>query len=362
MKNNNVAVLATGTIAAKKTVPLVHELNKAGYCPTVLLTRVPEQWGWVDLDEARAASGREVLNDKSSFAEKKSALDAAEAIVVIASADFASQLVYATTDLARAVLDAKEKGARLVIVPAMNFKIWEHPAVRENFLELDKSGALLLGPVEGPMACHDTGFGRMMDVKDIVAGLRAAAAEQDHPTLHCFDEACAGHPQNNPVRPLEDDRIVVVLSGSKHRVEALEKMVSDLENTGLIADYILDPAWAADATATKILTGRSVLTEHFQLDPEGMEHIRLPERAKYVFVPFIDQELAVGMLQGRGGSLCLDAYIASKAPVVTTEEELNALPKDSARRLRNHGIGAIDNVARLANGHAASSAPPSSPR
>ena len=70
-------------------------------------------------------------------------------------------------DLASTVLLAADKP--VLAAPAMNWRMWEHPATRRNVSQLKADGVYFVGPNEGPMACGETGFGRMAEVDEILA-------------------------------------------------------------------------------------------------------------------------------------------------------------------------------------------------
>jgi phosphopantothenoylcysteine decarboxylase/phosphopantothenate--cysteine ligase len=72
-------------------------------------------------------------------------------------------------DLATAVLLATDK--RVLVTPAMNVRMWDHPATRANLSLLRERGVLVVGPNEGPMACGEFGFGRMAEPAEILAAV-----------------------------------------------------------------------------------------------------------------------------------------------------------------------------------------------
>ena len=63
--------------------------------------------------------------------------------------------------------------APLLIAPAMNVHMWEHPATQENVRILQERGAIFIGPGEGELACGYKGRGRMSDVEEIAAAVEA---------------------------------------------------------------------------------------------------------------------------------------------------------------------------------------------
>src|SRR5690606_31092074 len=66
---------------------------------------------------------------------------------------------------------------RVLFAPAMNVRMWLHPATRRNVATLRADGALFVGPDEGAMACGEFGPGRMAEPPVILAAIEAALAD-----------------------------------------------------------------------------------------------------------------------------------------------------------------------------------------
>jgi 3-polyprenyl-4-hydroxybenzoate decarboxylase len=356
MNEKKQAVLVvTGSVAAIKTSDLIAALRNNGLDVKVLLTRAPEQWKWVSVKQAEDASGQPVLTHADGIDIKEEALRAAQIILVApASADFISRIAHGTSPLARSIQDAQRRGCPLMLAPAMNFKMWEHPATQRNCDALYRSGAVVLGPVRGPMACGDEGFGRMIDVKEMAAGVLAASKAVPHVALSYYEtarietinqkEKCS-----NPSRSFEGrERILVALGGKSVPCPELENLANALKQAKITTDYMLDPDWKELAGSLERVTQQAAITEHYQLpELDGMEHIKLPERARGVFFPFIDDDFAKAMLRGEADTLCLSAYLASKTPIITTKECLQKLSPGLASSLRADGVGVIDDIGKL---------------
>jgi len=341
----------TGSVAATKTLPLIGALRASGCDVTVLLTPAAEKYKWVSAAEAEAASGHKVLADFADASPLKENSSPAHAILVApASADFISQLAFASSERAREILAARERGSLLMIAPAMNTKMWEHPAVRRNCGALKKKGVVFLGPVKGHLACDVEGFGRMIGVEEIAEGADAAFAGKQHPALALYKAARREGRKKISFSPPESGaRILVALGGENVSWDAVEKLAAEIDKSGADAEYILDSSWAERCDALKKLTGQTVVSDYFQLpELKGLEHIKLPERANGVFIPFLDDTLAEKMVQGRADTLFLAAYLASKAPVITTKECLQTLSPSRALQLRQDGMCVIDDASQLA--------------
>jgi phosphopantothenoylcysteine decarboxylase/phosphopantothenate--cysteine ligase len=64
----------------------------------------------------------------------------------------------------------------VLMAPAMNVRMWEHPATQRNLATLQADGVLFVGPDEGPMACGEYGEGRMAEPAAILGAIQAALA------------------------------------------------------------------------------------------------------------------------------------------------------------------------------------------
>ena len=107
-------------------------------------------------------------------------------------------------DLASTALLATDK--RVLIAPAMNPRMWEHPATRRNMAQLEKDGVLVVGPNSGAMAERgENGPGRMAEPPEILAAIEQALAGDAPQRRHRLPrpaaaaaraagrQACAGH-------------------------------------------------------------------------------------------------------------------------------------------------------------------------
>ena len=104
-------------------------------------------------------------------------------------------------DLASTLLLATDK--RVLAAPAMNVRMWLHPATQRNVAQLAKDGMLFAGPADGAMACGEFGPGRMSEVLDIVVAIDAALARDTQVSL------------TSKSGPLSGKRVVIT-SGPTH--------------------------------------------------------------------------------------------------------------------------------------------------
>ena len=175
-----IVVGVTGGIAAYKTAHLVSRLVQAGAGVTVVMTEAAKRF--VAPLVFQTLSGRPVYADLFASAEAPrgehiSLADRAEIVVVApATANILAKLAHGIADdLLSTFLLAAD--APLVVAPAMNVRMWGHPAVKANCEVLRSRGVRFVGPVEGYLACGTVGEGRMAEPEEILTALAQVAAE-----------------------------------------------------------------------------------------------------------------------------------------------------------------------------------------
>jgi phosphopantothenoylcysteine decarboxylase / phosphopantothenate---cysteine ligase len=172
LKDREVLVGVTGGIAAYKAAALVSRLVQAGAVTNVVMTEHAARF--VGPLTFQAITGRPVHTDPFASPEVYHAdhialSDRAEIVVVApATANGLGKLAHGIADdLLSTVLLAVE--APVLLAPAMNVRMWNHPAVRANVKLLESRGVCLVGPEEGRLACGVTGQGRMAEPETILA-------------------------------------------------------------------------------------------------------------------------------------------------------------------------------------------------
>lgn len=169
----------SGGVACYKAADLCRRLIKQGATVQVVMTEAATQFiGPVTL---QALSNHPVVVSQWDAREANNMPHinlsrAADAIVVApASADLMAKLVHGQADdLLSLMCLARPMGrVPLVLAPAMNREMWEHPATRRNAAQLVADGATVLAVGTGDQACGETGDGRMLEPDEIVEELVA---------------------------------------------------------------------------------------------------------------------------------------------------------------------------------------------
>ncbi|MFO7588846.1 MAG: bifunctional phosphopantothenoylcysteine decarboxylase/phosphopantothenate--cysteine ligase CoaBC [Gemmatimonadota bacterium] len=163
-----ILLVVSGGIAAYKSAYLLRRLGEAGAVVDVLMTRAAERF--VGPVTYEALSGRPVHTDiwERPLAHVELGRDAELAIVAPATADLLAGMAHGRADdLATATLLAA--ACPILACPAMNGRMWENPATRENVRVLAERGVRLLGPAFGPLAEGEIALGRMEEPARIMA-------------------------------------------------------------------------------------------------------------------------------------------------------------------------------------------------
>ena len=171
-----VAVGVTGGVAAYKAAELVRALQQGGLEVEVVMTRAAREF--ITPLTFAALTGRKVITEMfttetAAPANVESAIEhiavaqRIDALVVApATADFLARMANGLADdfLSTLVLATK---AHVIVAPAMNVNMLEHPATQENLKRLRARGVRLVEPGEGYLACGMTGPGRLAEVEEI---------------------------------------------------------------------------------------------------------------------------------------------------------------------------------------------------
>lgn len=177
MQGRRVLLIVGGGIAAYKTPELIRLLSGEGVRVTTVLTEGGAQFVTpLTLASLSGEACHTALWDLTREAEMGHIqLSRAADLVVVApaTADLMAKMAAGLAgDLASTLLMATDKP--VLIAPAMNVRMWEHPATRRNLETLRGDGILTVGPDVGAMACGEWGEGRMAEPAAIVAAIREA--------------------------------------------------------------------------------------------------------------------------------------------------------------------------------------------
>ena len=180
LAGKHVLLIVSGGIAAYKTLDLIRRLRERGAAVTPVLTKAAKQF--VTPLSIASLSGRRVYDDLFSLTDETEMghiqLSRASDLLLVApaTADLMAKAAHGLADdLASTLLLATDKTP--IFAPAMNVRMWTHPATQRNLLALRSAGCVILGPSDGEMACGEFGPGRMLEPLEIVAALEGLISD-----------------------------------------------------------------------------------------------------------------------------------------------------------------------------------------
>ena len=169
-----VLLVIAGGIAAYKCLDLIRRLRENGTGVRCILTRAGA--AFVTPLSVETLTGETVFTDtlalteESDIAHIRLGQEADIVVVAPATADIMAKMAHGIADdLATSTLLAADKP--VLAVPAMNTRMWFHPATARNRARLEADGVRFVGPDDGPLAEGESGPGRMAEVPQIVAAI-----------------------------------------------------------------------------------------------------------------------------------------------------------------------------------------------
>jgi phosphopantothenoylcysteine synthetase/decarboxylase len=169
-----VLLIVGGGIAAYKSLELVRLLRKTGHQVTPVLTKGGERFvtpmSLGTLAENPVYHSLWELKDEVEIGHIQLSRAADFVLVCPATADLLAKMAAGIADdLATTLMLATDKP--VVVAPAMNVRMWLHPATRRNVQQLVDDGIKVIEPAEGDMACGEFGPGRLPEPEDIMSWL-----------------------------------------------------------------------------------------------------------------------------------------------------------------------------------------------
>lgn len=204
LAGKTILLIVGGGIAAYKTHELIRLLKTGGARVRVILTRAGEQF--VTPLSLSGLSGEKVYTDLFSLTDEVEMghiqLSRAADLLVVApaTADLLAKMAHGLADdLASTALLATDK--RVLVAPAMNVRMWRHPATARNLATLKADGISIVGPNDGEMACGEFGPGRMAEPAEILSAIIGMLMPKAKPLAGKKVVITAG-PTREPIDPV----------------------------------------------------------------------------------------------------------------------------------------------------------------
>ena len=246
LQGKRILLIIGGGISAYKSLELIRLIKREGGSVTPVLTRAAEQF--VTPLSAAALSGNKVythlfdLTDEAEMGHIELSRSADLVVVAPATADLMAKMASGqANDLASTLLLATD--TPVLVAPAMNVRMWLHPANQRNIATLEADGIHRIGPNEGDMACGEFGPGRMTEPVEIHAEIMALLANGPLGGRHIIVTSGPTHEPIDPVRYLANRS-----SGQQGSAIA-----SALAGLGAQVTFVTGPARTAPPLGVKVV-------------------------------------------------------------------------------------------------------------
>ncbi|MBO6896097.1 MAG: bifunctional phosphopantothenoylcysteine decarboxylase/phosphopantothenate--cysteine ligase CoaBC [Shimia sp.] len=268
LTDKRILLIIAGGIAAYKSLELIRRLRERGAWVTPVLTRAAEEF--VTPLSVSSLAGEKVyrdlfdLTDEAEMGHIQLSRSADLIVVAPGTADLMAKMANGmANDMASTLLLATD--TPVLVAPAMNVRMWDHPATQRNLAQLKADGVSFVGPNEGDMACGEFGPGRMSEPMEIVQAIQNALSEG----------------------PLQGQRILVT-SGPTH--EPIDPV-----------RYIANRSSGAQGTA--------IANALVKLGAEVVFVSGPADAARPIGVQLVEVQTAAEMLQAVQGALPVDAAV-----------------------------------------------------
>jgi len=278
MAGSNILLIIGGGIGAYKACELVRLMRKGHAEVTCVLTDGGAQF--VTAMSLAALSGHRVHTSLWDAGEEAEIghiqLSRAADLVVVCPATaglLAKMAAGMADDLATTLLLATDK--RVLVAPAMNVRMWQHPATLRNIARLRADGITVLEPDEGPMACGEYGPGRLPEPDAIwraVQDMLGAQGPSSAPDALAAQPAAGGASESPPPRPLVGRHVLVTAGPTHERIDPVRYLAN--RSSGKQGFAIAEAAAAAGARVTLVAGPVALPT------PPGVERVDVETAAE----------------------------------------------------------------------------------
>lgn len=240
MSDRQVLLIVGGGIAAYKCLELVRLLRGRGIAVRPVLTEAGAKFvtplSLAALCEDRVHTDLFSLTDEAEMGHIRLSRSADLIVVAPATADLMARAAAGlANDLATTLLLATD--TPVMMVPAMNVRMWTHPATQRNLATLRADGVRFVGPEVGDMACGETGPGRMAEPAAILAAILSALEPQARPLAGRRAVVTAG-PTAEPLDPV---RVLTNRSSGKQGFAIAGALAALGAEVTLVAGPVAEP-------------------------------------------------------------------------------------------------------------------------
>ena len=252
-----------GGIAAHKAIDVLRAMQQRGHEVQVVMTRASQEF--IQPLAFAALSGKKVITSLFSQDGSQDTLSSAVEhiavardndllVVAPATADLLAKFAGGQADDFLTTLNLALRPSQVVLAPAMNTAMWEHPATRANLETLRSFGCLIVDPAEGWLACGTMGAGRLADPLHIAEAVDARLAPEPKQDLEGETILITAGPTQEPIDPV---RYISNRSSGKMGYAIAEAALSRGARVILISGPVNIPA-PAHSELTSVRTAKEM--------------------------------------------------------------------------------------------------------
>ena len=258
MAEQRILLIVGGGVAAYKSLELVRLLRKAGVAVRPILTAAGAQFvtplSLSALCEDKVYTELFSLTDEAEMGHIQLSRSADLVVVAPATADLMAKAANGLAgDLASTTLLATDKP--VLMAPAMNVRMWGHPATRRNLATLKADGVQFVGPDEGAMACGEFGPGRLAEPQVIFEKIMAMLAGPAARPLAGRRAIVTAGPTAEPIDPV---RVITNRSSGKQGFAIAAALAELGAEVTLVAGPVFQPT-PAGVARVDVETARQML-------------------------------------------------------------------------------------------------------
>jgi phosphopantothenoylcysteine decarboxylase/phosphopantothenate--cysteine ligase len=258
VRGKSILLIIGGGIAAYKSLELIRRARERGFSVRTILTAGGAEF--ITPLSVSALTGEKTyqalfnLTDEAEMGHIQLSRSADLVVVAPATADLMAKLANGhANDLASTALLATDK--RVLMAPAMNVRMWNHPATQRNLATLKGDGVIFVGPNDGEMACGEFGPGRMAEPEEIVDAIARALATDVQGPLSGVSALVTAGPTQEPLDPV---RFLANRSSGKQGYAIADALAQAGATTTLVSGPV-DIAAPSNVKLFKVQTAREMM-------------------------------------------------------------------------------------------------------
>ncbi len=256
--SHRILLVISGSIAAYKSLELIRLLRGERYEVSAILTKGGSEF--ITPLSVSSLTGTDTYTDLFSLKDEVEMghiqLSRQHDLIVVApaSADLMASMAHGHAgDLASATLLAAD--TPVMVAPAMNHRMWDHPATQRNIAQLEQDGITLIAPGIGEQACGEEGAGRMAEPEIILAAIRNALQTNTHKPLQGKHAVVTSGPTQEPIDPVR-------YIGNRSSGKQGHAIASALLEAGADVTLITGPVHIPAPAGAKVLHVRTASEMH----------------------------------------------------------------------------------------------------